>query len=347
MITSLRSAHVLAVRLDSDGDVLLTGPAVRVMAATAGSVDLLASPAAAGAGALLPGVRTVLQFDAPWAGYTPTPVDPAQVDRLVDELAAQRYEAAVIFTSDHQSPLPMALLARLAGIPLIAATSEDYPGSLLDVRHRRPAGMHEVEAALDLVRAAGFPTPRPLDQRLAVRGPLPSAANLVPPGPYVVVHPGASVPSRAPTPAHAREIVAELGRRGHQVVVTGGPRERSLAAAVSAGQPHARDLGGRTTLASLAAVLAGADCVIAGNTGPAHLAAAVGTPVVSLFSPVVPAQRWAPWGVASVVLGDQQAPCAGSRARVCPVPGHPCLTAVPPQQVADAAESLIRAEVLT
>jgi heptosyltransferase III len=72
-------------------------------------------------------------------------------------------------------------------------------------------------------------------------------------------------------------------------------------------------------------VLAGAEAVVVGNTGPAHLAAAVGTPVVSLFAPVVPAVRWRPWKVPHLLLGDQAAACAGSRARICPVPGHPCL----------------------
>ena len=62
-------------------------------------------------------------------------------------------------------------------------------------------------------------------------------------------------------------------------------------------------------MAGLAAVIAGADCLVVGNTGPAHLAAAVGTPVVSLFAPVVPAARWAPYGVPTVLLGDQSAPC--------------------------------------
>ncbi|WP_139123202.1 glycosyltransferase family 9 protein, partial [Cellulosimicrobium cellulans] len=103
---------------------------------------------------------------------------------------------------------------------------------------------------------------------------------------------------------------------------------------------RATDLSGRTDLAGLAAVLAGAACVVVGNTGPAHLAAAVGTPVVSLFAPVVPADRWAPWGVPTVVLGDQDAPCRGTRARECPVPGHPCLTGIGPHEVADAVERL-------
>ncbi|HEX5560085.1 MAG TPA: glycosyltransferase family 9 protein, partial [Nocardioidaceae bacterium] len=125
--------RTLAVRLDSDGDVLLTGPAIRALART-GPVDLLVSPAGEAAGRLLPGVRKVLVFDAPWSGYRPPAVDAAAVHALVETLRGNEYQRAVIFTSFHQSPLPMALLVRLAGVPFVAATSEDYPGSLLDVR---------------------------------------------------------------------------------------------------------------------------------------------------------------------------------------------------------------------
>jgi hypothetical protein len=67
----------------------------------------------------------------------------------------------------------------------------------------------------------------------------------------------------------------------------------------------------------------------------------VGTPVVSLHAPVVPAARWAPYGVPVVLLGDQEAPCRDSRARVCPVPGHPCLTSVTSDQVVVGVERLI------
>ncbi|HVE29404.1 MAG TPA: glycosyltransferase family 9 protein, partial [Mycobacteriales bacterium] len=98
-----------------------------------------------------------------------------------------------------------------------------------------------------------------------------------------------------------------------------------------------------TSLAELAAVLAGAYAVVVANTGPAHLAAAVGTPVVSLFAPVVPAARWAPYGVAGVLLGDQDAACRDSRATVCPVPGHPCLDSVTPEDVVAAVDKLVPA----
>ncbi|WP_298591073.1 glycosyltransferase family 9 protein [uncultured Kocuria sp.] len=341
--------RILAVRLDSDGDVLLTGPAVRALARTGNPVDLLASPAGAAAARLLPDVADVLEYSAPWSGFRPPPVDREATTELVDGLAARGYDLAVVFTSFHQSSLPMALLARLAGIDRVVATSEDYPGSLLDVRHRRadpPGGGHEVEAAVEVAVAAG--APRPADLRLAVRRPLPpvpAEVAALPPD-YVVLHPGASVPSRGLTAEHAGSLAAELAAAGRAVVLTGGPGECELTAATRAAACAATprgtvlDLAGRTDLPGLAAVLDAAACVVVGNTGPAHLAAAVGTPVVSLFSPVVPPERWAPYGVPVVLLGDQGADCRGSRARDCPVPGHPCLSSVSPATVLAAVEQL-------
>ena len=425
---------VLAVRLDSDGDVLLTGPAIRALAATASRVDLLVSPAGRAAAELLPGVHEVLELAAPWTGFDPPPADAAVLSAAVAELRARRYDRAVVFTSFHQSPLPMAVLAKLAGIGWVGADCVDYPGSLLQLRHTRrgtdgpggaagatrsgaagrtvgadagatgpgragpggedrhevdaagdehqidPAGdRHEVDAALDLALASGGRLPDGDDGRLQVlRPPAPRLPGL-PREPYVVVHPGASVPARAPRPADAARVVAALAAAGWAVVVTGGPAETDLTRSVTeaagpAPAPAAStdgrastdrddstdrcestdrdgseraaaagqvvDLGGRTSFAELADVLAGAACVVVANTGPAHLAAAVATPVVSWFAPVVPASRWAPYGVPHVLLGDQGAPCRDSRARVCPVPGHPCLSGVPAVAVVEAVDRL-------
>ena len=357
-----RPGRVLAVRLDSDGDVLLTGPAVRALGTGADGrpreVDLLVSPDGRAAAALLPGVAQVHVVRVPWSGYRPPPLDPAAVEELLAWLRGRAHEEVVVVTSFHQSPLPMALLARMAGAPRVVGTSEDYPGSLLDVRHRRGGGAdgsgggHEVLAALDLVAATGraVDVEDPATTRLAVREDLvdaaaaalpPDLAALVAPAGrrrLVVVHPGASVPARAPSAAVAGEAVAALVADGWDVVVTGSPGERALvadvvaragsapsAARAGAGTGRLVDAAGRTDLAGLAALLRAARAVVVGNTGPAHLAAAVSTPVVSLFSPVVPAERWAPWGVPVVLLGDQGALCALSRARECPVEGHPCL----------------------
>jgi ADP-heptose:LPS heptosyltransferase len=106
---------------------------------------------------------------------------------------------------------------------------------------------------------------------------------------------------------------------------------------VAGGRAH--DLGGRTSQGELADVLAGASCLVAGNTGPAHLAAAVGTPVVSIFAPTVPAPRWRPWNVRHELL-HIEVPCAGCRARECPVPGHPCLDSLEVDDVMAAVARL-------
>ncbi len=337
----MTSGHALVARLDNAGDVLLSGPAVRAVAAHAEKVTLLVGPAGRAAAELLPGVAEVVVFDAPWSGYTPPPVSSVTVMGLVEHLARLELDEAVVLTSFHQSPLPLALLLRMAGVARIGAISVDYPGSLVDVRHRVPDGLHEVERALSLVGALGYRLPAGDDGRLALRRPLPGWRPFT--DPYVVVHPGASVPARAWEPARCAALVDALAEGGWKVAVTGAAAETSLTARV-AGGPRAGvvDLGGRTDLAGLAGVLSGATAVVCGNTGPAHLAAAVGTPVVSLFAPVVASSQWAPWGVPVALLGDQSISCAGCRARTCPVPGHPCLSVVTVDAVLDALTHLSR-----
>jgi ADP-heptose:LPS heptosyltransferase len=350
-----RGPHVLVARQDSAGDVLLAGPAVRAVAAGAGRVTLLCGPRGREAAALLPGVDQVLVRHAAWIDATPQPVTRAAGEELVDTLAGLAVDQALVLTSFHQSPLPLALLLRMAGVRTIAAISVDYPGSLLDVRHLVDDDLHEVERALSLAATLGYRLPDGDDGRLAVRrGRSTGGATSVPPdppgaggtlvgGPYVVVHPGAAAPARAWAPHRHAALVDALAAEGRRVVVTGGEGERALTARVAGSAAPSRgvtDLGGRLDLAGLAEVLAGADALVAGNTGPAHLAAAVGTPVVSLFSPVVPAVRWRPWKVPHVLLGDQRAACAGTRARTCPIPGHPCLDGVPVAEVVAAVERL-------
>jgi ADP-heptose:LPS heptosyltransferase len=334
--------HVLAVRLDNDGDVLLAGPAIRALADGATRVTLLCGPRGRRAAALLPGVDARLVWRAPWIDPEPAPVDRGDVEALVARVAAVRADRALIFGSFHQSPLPTALVLRLAGVPWIGAASVDYPGALLDLRHRGGEDLHEVERSLELVRAAGFDLPPGDDGRLAVhRGDAaPSGRD------YVVVHPGASVPARAWAPERNAALVDALVAAGRRVVVTGSAAERGLTALV-AGPPReaVRDLGGITDFATLAEVIAGARAIVVGNTGPAHLAAAVGTPVVSLFAPTVPPVRWRPWKVPHELL-FVDVPCAGCRARRCPVAGHPCLGGVEVEDVLAAVDRLAPVEAL-
>ena len=335
---SAASRRVLVVRLDSLGDVIVSGPAIRAIAASA-EVTLLCGPNGEPAARALPGVHEVLVWDCPWISNPAPPATPETLGELTALLGDRVPEEAVILTSFHQSPLPLALVLRLAGVERITAASVDYAGSLLDVRLRPGEDLDEEQPeptrALEIAAAAGYRLPSEDDGRLHVRRPR-DVADLLgdDPGPYVVVHPGASVTSRRWPAGHHREAVRLLTAQGVRVVVTGGPGERDLTRYVADGR--ATDLGGRTDFGSLAGVLAEAAAVIVGNTGPAHLAAAVGTPVVSLYSPLLPAIRWAPYGVPVELLGDQDAPCRLTRARECPVPGHPCLSRVAPVEAVEA-----------
>ena len=140
---------------------------------------------------------------------------------------------------------------------------------------------------------------------------------------YIVVHPGSTVPARAWNPALNRQLVESLNVAGHRVVVTGAASESNLCDFVAG--TSARNMAGKTSLSELARVIADASAIVVGNTGAAHVAAAVGTPVVSLFAPTIPAMRFRPWMVEHVLLGDQDICCAGCRARVCPRGDHACI----------------------
>lgn len=327
--------RILAVRQDNNGDVTLLGPALRALAA-AGEVVLVCAPSGEGAARLLPGVAEVVVVRAEWIAAEPRPIEREAIERDVARLAALGAVEALIFTSFHQSPLPTALLLRLAGIPRIAAISVDYPGSLLDRRVHVNDDLHEVERALALAAACGYRLPPGDDGGLRYR-PLPPRATELP-AEFVALQPGATANARAWAPAKMRALAAYLHAEGHAVVVLGSAAERDLCRFVSG--DSALDLSGRTTFAEFAAAVRDARALVVGNSAGIHVASAVGTPVVSIFAPTIPARRFAPWRVPHVLLGNADIACAGCRARVCPVPGQPCTGIVEPHDVAAALHAL-------
>lgn len=327
-------------RLDSAGDVLLTGPATRAVAAGSDRVTYLSGPKGREAAEMLPGVDDVITGGAAWIDPDAAPADRPVIDALIEEIASIGATDAVISTSFHQSPLPTALVLRMAGVPTIAAISDDYPGSLLDVRHRIDPDIHEVERNLSLVATLGFRLPPGDHGRLRVvhANELPRS---VPGPPFVVVHPGASASARTAVPELFAGVIDELVREGWPVVVTGGRDESALTSSIAGRRHGVTDLGGQTDLPGLAAVLNAASAVIVGNTGPAHLAAAVGVPVVEIFPPTVPASRWRPWAVPHVLIGDQDISCAGCRSVDCPLPVQLCISTAGPKSVVGAMRRLI------
>src|SRR5690625_1863483 len=131
--------RVLAVRLDSLGDLLMTGPALRALKeqGEGRTLTLLTSPAGAQAAQLLPFVDDVIVHRAPWMKPEPDGPGLSTHLELLEGLQARQFDAAVIFTVFSQSPLPAALTLYLAGIPLRLAysRSEEHTSELQSRGH--------------------------------------------------------------------------------------------------------------------------------------------------------------------------------------------------------------------
>jgi heptosyltransferase-2 len=261
--------------------------------------------------------------------------------RAADELRRLGADTALILPNSFES----AATAWYAGARRRIGFATDARAWLLTDPVPRPVPRrHQVDeynllaAALGVAAADGAPvlTP-PVDgpERDEARALLDAAAD---PGrrPRVGVHLGAAFgPAKLWPPGRAAAFCRLVHERGGRAILLGAHGDQARAAAVLAEAP-ASSLVGRDRPALLPALLAGLDWLVAGDTGVAHLAAAVGTPVVALFGPTDPALT-APRGPAVVIVG--RAPCAPCFYRVCPIE-HPCLASIEPEQVWQAATRL-------
>jgi lipopolysaccharide heptosyltransferase II len=344
--------NVLCVRLDAMGDVLMTTPAVRALKESVPGrrITLLTSPSGAAVAALVPELDACWTYESPWMKAT-VPRPDSRADRaMIDRLRSAEFDAAVIFTVYSQNPLASAFLCYLAEIPLRLAHCRENPYHLLThwVVDPEPGTIirHEVRRQLDLVATIGA---GPSHERLSLRVPAAARQRVrerlrglgVEPGSsWAVIHPGASAPSRRYAPEGfaeaARRLVLELG---WPVVFTGDASERPLVESIRARMAApAHSLAGELSLAELAALIECAPLLIANNTGPVHIAAAVGTPVVDLYALTNP--QHTPWAVPNRVL-NHDVPCKPCYKSVCPEGHHDCLRLVPPGAIVQAAVELI------
>ncbi len=375
-----QARRVLLIRLDNLGDVLMTTPALAAVRESLpeAQLTLLAAPSMTALAPHLPEVDRIVGFHAPWmkAGAAALAADDPPLGRderqAVAQWADEGYDAAIIFTVCTQSVFPAATMCRLAGIPRVLGHARERAYGLLsdEIPDRDEVGdgmRHEVRRQLDLVGAVGL---RTRDERLrfrvlesdrdAVRQSL-VAAGVGPRQPFVIVHPGASAPSRR-YPADRLGESAGLLRQAMAwraggtaeappaIVVCGGPGEESLvqdtvqalaAADLPASAAQGRVLSPRlSSVGELAALIAEADLLIGNNSGPVHLAAAVGTPVVDLYALTNP--QHTPWQVPSRVL-FRDVPCRFCQKSLCPEGHHRCLSGVSPREVAAAAIALMPA----
>lgn len=301
--------RILIIRPDHLGDVLLTRPAIEVLARAMPGAEVTVAVGPWGRPALGPRPSFPLLI-CPFPGFSREPMHPLHrywlLIRYARILHRQRYTMAIIARPDHWWG---ALLAALAGIPIRIgyATLETTPLltmalPLVPERHAAvstlalvTAAVQQVGKELDPENGAQLPSDAGPEERQAVDRVL--AAAGIGDEPLVVLQPGAGSPLKAWPPERLVAAGAALAESlGARVVVSGSAAEREMAQQVCDLVPGgATNLAGALQWTELEALLARASLVVGVDSGPLHLAAAAGVPSVALFGPADPA-LFGPWG---------------------------------------------------
>jgi heptosyltransferase I len=287
---------ILIVRLGALGDIVHALPAVTALRAAHpdATVDWLVEAQHARLLDLFPIADRVIPIDPrAWAATVAT----------VRQLRARRYDAAL----DFQGLLKSALFARLSGARRVigfAKTALREPIAAVAYTETVDPGDHGhvIRKNLALLRAVGVETDAIALPALRVRSDLVADVEAADGPRFGILNPGAGWPNKQWPPERFGALAAAVhGAAGLPWVVVWGPGEEPLARRVEEASEGTAMLAPETSLADLTALIARASIVVAGDTGPIHLAAAVGTPVVGLYGPTSPARN-GPWKVADVTV---------------------------------------------
>ena len=366
--------RILAVKVDHIGDFVTALPAIRRLKSRFpdAAIHVLASPAAASLAALEPAVAEVIPFAFFHArsALGRIEIDTEGLDKLRTRLHPYRFDLAI----DLRKHLDTRELLRCAGAPLLAGFDHMGQFPWLDIalewegdRALHPKRQHITEDLLRLVDAvaAAGDTASAAPLRPAAATPLPTALDALFAHPVVCVHPGAGNVMKQWPEADFIALVALLLRyHPVNVLLIGGADEAETAARLEheiAAPERVGSVAGRLPLAELAGVLARCTLFIGNDSGPKHIAAALGVPTVGIHSGTVDPTEWGPLGEDAVAIarGMSCAPCYLNREQDCPRalacihgidPGavyrlcRPVLAALPgpPVVAADPGERVVR-----
>jgi heptosyltransferase-2 len=350
-MSAKRPDRILAVKLADLGDLLLCEPAFRSLrtAFPNATIDVLTTPASAALLSLIghdlrPLIFPKQLFDS-ITGLI-RPAAQARAARLAFALRSARYDRVVLFhhLTTAFGARKFAALARATGCRTVVGL-DNGRGAFLTERVV-DAGFgtcHESTYMRDVAVAAGGST---VDATPRIAVPEIAPPAILPTAPYAAIFPVTGAYSRAREWNVERfgEVAASVAKCGIVPIVVGGHDAREAAGTIRANAPATIDLTGRTTLEELAVVIAGAQVAVGCDTFIGHLAAAVGTPVVSIFGPTN-ARAWRPVGDSSAVqVVSANIPCqpciyTGYRlGRPAGCPDRTCLKLVSADDVTGAVE---------
>lgn len=326
------------------GDLLCAVPALRALRAARprAAITLIGLPWARDLAERLPYVDDFLEFPG-FPGLPEIQPDLPALKPFLDQARARRFHLAIQMHGDGVLTNPL--------VALLGAThTAGFAGELAWCPDPRwfiawPAHLPEVRRLLALAQFLGA-SPRGeqlelpvLDRERAEFERMRHTLKLD--GASVIcVHPGARLASRRWPPERFARVADMLAGLGHRIVLTGSAGEALLVAAVQRGmQAQAVDLAGKTTLGTLAALVAHARLVLCNDTGMSHVAAATGTPSVVICSGADP-HRWQPLDTGRHRMLWHPVSCRPCMHDSCPS-GHECALGVSAEQVAAEAAKLL------
>lgn len=263
--------------------------------------------------------------------------------KIAAELEARGFDLAVI---PHRS-FRSALIAKLAGVPRRIGFDSSAGSCLLTDVVPFAWAMPDLERNLSLASPLGGAAAPSSDESRYVAPPAPSAkvAALLPPGPLAGVHPGSAWATKRWLPERFAELCSRLKADGVTPVLVGGPDDRALGERI-ARECGALDLVGRTDLEDLKALMGRLSVFVTNDSGPMHLAAAAGVPVVAIFGATTRELGFFPYGPGHRVVEADLAcrPCGLHGARECPEGHFLCMRLLTVDQVHAACRAALKME---
>ena len=318
----------LIVRLGSLGDIIHAVPAAAALrrAFPQAEIDWVVDARHAEVLELVPSINRRVVVNTSSFG---------SLSSVIGDLRRAKYDAAL----DLQGLLKSAVLARLSGASRIIG----FPAELLRERAARffytetagHATPHVIDKNLSLLNVLGVRMPGvefPLEDRhpeaaveARFRLSIPAGAR------FALLNPGAAWPNKRWPPVYFAEVSRELAKRHHlRSLVLWGPGEEQIAHAVAAASDNTAAVSPPTRIADLISLSKAASLMVSGDTGPMHIAAACGTPLVGIFGPTDP-QRNGPWAEDDLTVSRYRA-CACHYQRQCRISGW-CLLDISPREV--------------
>lgn len=332
-------SKILVIRLDRIGDVMLSMPAIRAIrqAHPAARISVMTRPETRILMERNPDVDEVIAYDYSKRGRHGGIIGNY---RFLKEIHKQRFDIAFILHPSVRSHL----VPFVTGIPYRIGFDSGLPWALTTRVHdtRSSGNKHESEYTLDIVRAMKIPTPTKLKTEFNLFADDEASSAAVSDRQTLVLHAGASDASKK----WPVERFAEVGERavrewGCRVAVVGGNSEKELGDFLSNKIPDCVDLTGKLKLNELAALLSRSKLLITNDSGPVHVASAVGTPTVCIFGRTRPGlnkERWTALGPKNAAL-QKNAGCVICLAHDCSI-DFECLKIMDADTVFEAACSL-------